>query len=113
MAATTSLVGRPVMIQMNDFVDEPTCGCIRFVDVATKSVAIELEVSLERGDARYEWAVASARLARDDLDTLVSAKSLGCGVTWISSFRFRQSDPFDLSWWRGGAAAIADIVLMR
>lgn len=111
MAATNSLTGRSVMIRANDFVDAPTHGCIQFIDVTTNAVAIELVTPLEAGGVRYEWAVASPRLARDNLDTLVHTGVLGCGVTWVPDSRFNPSVPFNLNWWRGGAAAIADLVL--
>jgi len=111
MAATNSLTGRSVTIRANDFVAAPTHGCIRFIDDTTNSVAIELGTTLEVGGVQYEWAVASPRLARDNLDSLINAGVLGCGITWVPNSRFKPSVPFDLSWWRGGGAAIADLVL--
>ena len=111
MATTNCLIGRTVTIRANDFVEAPTRGSIRFIDVTTNSVAVKLSAPLESGDVRYEWAVASPRLARDNLDTLVGAGVLGCGITWVPSSKFNQSVPLDLSWWRGGGAAIADVVL--
>lgn len=113
MAAANSLTGRSVMIRANDFVDAPTHGCIRFIDETSNSVAIELGITLEVGGVRYEWAVASPRLARDNLDTLINAGVLGCGVTWVSNSKFDLNVPFDLSWWRGGGGAVADLVLNR
>jgi hypothetical protein len=111
MANISALIGRPVTIRMNDFVDMPTYGHIQFIDSTKNSVAIKLDSPLEAGDIRYEWVVASARLQRDNLDTLINDKTLGCGVTWIPNTKFNINSPFDLSWWRGGAAAIADILL--
>jgi hypothetical protein len=111
MKITNALIGCPVTIQMNDFIDTPTYGHIQFVDVTKDSVAIKLDSPLQTGNARYEWVIASARLQRDNLDTFVTNKTLGCSITWIPNPRFNINSPFDLSWWRGGAAAIADILL--
>jgi hypothetical protein len=111
MAAVNSLTGRSVLIRANDFVDAPTRGRIRFIDMTTNAVAIELDTPLEAGGIRYEWAVASPRLARDNLDTLINTGVLGCGISWVPNSRFSPSAPFDLSWWRGGAAALADLAL--
>ena len=111
MATTNSLIGRSVTIRANDFVDAPTHGRIRFIDETKNSVAIELGTALEVAGVRYEWVVASPRLARDNLGCLINAGVLGCGITWVPNSRFNPSVPFDLSWWRGGGAAIADLVL--
>ena len=112
MGAADYLAGHSVMIRANDFVDSPTHGRIRFIDVPTNSVAVELDAPVKMADVHYEWVVASPRLARDNLDTLISTGVLGCGITWVSQSRFDSNAPFDLTWWRGGAAAIADIVLV-
>lgn len=111
MISANSLIGRSVSIQVNDFIDTLTHGQIQFVDPIKKSVVIKLDTPLDIRNIRYEWVVASARLEQDSLDGLISLNALGCGVTWIPNSRFNIELPFDLSWWRGGAAAIADIFL--
>lgn len=111
MEAANLLLGRPAKIRANDFVGAPIHGCIRFTDMKTNALVIELDTPLKVGNLQYGWAVASPRLARDDLDTLCKDGVLGCGITWVPSVRFNPSMPFDLGWWRGGAAAISDIVL--
>jgi hypothetical protein len=111
METASCLIGRSVTIRANDFVDMPTSGCIKYADVETNTMVIELDVPLRVGNLQYDWVVASPRLARDDMDTLINVGVLGCGITWIPNERFNPNAPFDLSWWRGGAAAISDIVL--
>lgn len=113
MATSDSLIGCPVTIRMNDFIDVPSHGHIQFIDAKKKAVVIKLDTPVEIKNVRYEWVVASARLERDNLDTLIGANTLGCGITWIPNTRFNIKSPFDLSWWRGGAAAIADIFLTK
>lgn len=111
MEIISPLVGRSVTVRANDFVEAPISGCIRFVDMATNTVVIKLDAPLHAGDLQYEWAVASPRLMRDDIDTLNNSGVLSCGITWVPNARFNPNTPFDLSWWRGGAAAISDVVL--
>ena len=74
-----------------------------------KKILLNLDKLLTHEGQRYQRLVASVRLARDDLDTLANAGVLGCSVTWVPDVRFNESDPFNLSWWRGGAAAITDL----
>lgn len=59
----------------------------------------------------YSYAVARPRLERDKILSLLAGSSLLSSVTWIPEEKFKKHQPFDLSWWRGGAATIADIVL--
>lgn len=111
MLSTDSLIGMRVAIRANDFLDVPSHGRIRFVDLRSNSLLIELDVPVNANDLEYPCVVASARLARDSVVTLLSSGSLACGITWIPEYRLNLGAPFDLSWWRGGAASIADVVL--
>ncbi len=67
---------------------------------------------LEISEQTYSLTVARLRLERDDLDTPLTNGSVGCGITCIPNDRYDPAKPFDLSWWHGGAAAIADVVLL-
>ena len=111
MTTGHSLIGLRVTVRANDFVDAVTHGRIRLVDPSTNSILLEFDAPIDAGGVRYSKAVASPRLAHDKLVTLVKEGELGCGITWIPDTRFDSKAPFDLTWWRGGAAAIADIVL--
>ncbi len=111
MSTTESLIGERVAVRANDFVDAASSGRIQLIELDSNSVLIELDRPVESNGLRYTRVVASPRLARDSLATLLSTGTLGCGVTWIPDNRFSVSSPFDLSWWRGGATAITDIVL--
>lgn len=112
MKSYDSLIDCPVSIRANDFVDKLTSGSIRYIDRATNTVVIGLATPLDVDGIRYELAIASPRLERDSLVTLTSGGAMGCGITWIPNSRFDPNIPFDLSWWRGGAAAIADVILL-
>ena len=111
MSNTDSLLGKRVAIRANDFLDVASHGRIKFGEPIGNSVLIELDTPVNANGLHYTQVVASVRLTRDSVATLLSTETLGCGVTWIPESRFSASAPFDLSWWRGGAAAIADIVL--
>lgn len=111
MANSEELIGRCVIVRTNDFVDAPLHAYVRFVDPITKSLLLEFDPPYEAAGVRYGRAVASARLERDNLDSLINFGVLGSAVTWIPDFQYKPDLPFDLSWWRGGAAAITDVVL--
>jgi len=106
------LLGRRAAVRANDFVDAVSMGRIRCMDPDTNAVLIELDAPLHANGLRFTHIVASARLARDNIEALVSTGALGCGVTWVPEGRFDVNAPLDLSWWRGGAAAIAELVLL-
>lgn len=105
------LVGLRATVRLNDFVDRTLPARIHLVQPATNSVLLEFDSPCEVQGVQYSRAVASSRLQRDNLDTFLNSGVLGAAVTWIPDSRFEHSAPFDTSWWRGGGAAIADIVL--
>lgn len=84
---------------------------IRAIESDSSSLLLEFVPPVRVGEVAFEFAVARARLERDDLETLFRKGVLGCGVTCIPPDRYDPAKPFDLSWWRGGGAAIADVVL--
>ena len=111
MSQDEKLVGRPIAIRANDFVNVVLHGRIESVEATTKSILIALNEPVVIGESKYERVIASARLVRDDLAALATKGTLGCGVTWIPVAKYNARRPFDLSWWRGGGAAIADVLL--
>jgi len=111
MREAIALVGRQLTIRANDVVPEMFSGKIQAIDPARKAVLIALDEPIEDGGTQYDWAIASGRLERDDLEPLAAKGELGCGITWIPSEKISPQDPFELDWWRGGGAAIADVLL--
>lgn len=111
MSNAIKLIGRSVIVRANDFVDAQLCACVRFVDPATNSLLLEFDFPHKSGGTAFSHAVASSRLQRDSLDTLISSGVLASAITWIPDFRYNPDSPFDLNWWRGGGAAITDVVL--
>ena len=101
--------GKKVVIRANAFVQHDLVVTIIKVDAENKQILLSLDKPLINGSERYQHAVASVRLVMDDLDTLVGVGILGCAVTWVPDGKFSQKNPFNLNWWRGGAAAITDL----
>lgn len=56
-----------------------------------------------------EYFVASPRHERDHVDILSKGQSLFCGLTRIPSAQAHSIDPFNLTGWRGGIAAIGNL----
>jgi hypothetical protein len=105
------LIGRTVHILAADLFGVPIAAVIRAIDPDTKSLLLEFAVPAQVEMRTFQFAVARPRLQRDDLGVLLSSGTLGCAVTCVPADRYDAAKPFDLSWWRGGAAAIADVVL--
>lgn len=61
--------------------------------------------------ALYTHAVVQPRHAGVTLQALRKDDCVGCAVTYVSKEQFDLSNPFDVSWWRGGNAHIASVKL--
>lgn len=105
------LVGRNVKVRANDFVQMDLVAHITYASESDRKLLLEMTTPVTISGVTYTHAVASPRLARDDLYTLLNTGILGCSVTWVSKDHFDQSKPLDLTWWRGGAAAVTDVML--
>lgn len=105
------LIGRKVVLRANDFVQQELIATIVMIDVDNKTVLLDLDKPLIYESTAYQHVVASARLSKDDFGVLAGDGVLGCSVTWVPESKFNHTDPFDLSWWRGGAAVITDLYL--
>lgn len=110
--SANQLLGRPVRVRADDLFSAAAApAVIRAIDSDSSSMILEFIPPVRVGEVAYAFAVARARLERDDLETLLKKGVLGCGVTCVPPHRYDPAKPFDLSWWRGGGAAIADVVL--
>lgn len=113
MMKTSQLIGCNVNIvgANPDLFDSHAVALIRAIDLDSQSLLLEFSPKIQVGEQYYEFAVASARLERDDLSVLLIYGVLGCAITCIPSDHYNALKPFNLTWWRGGGAAIGDIVL--
>lgn len=105
------LVGRPVTVRSTELFGTPLSAVIRTVDLESKLLCLAFVPVAQLGANVYPGAVAHPRRQQDGLDVLLRDGVLGCAVTCIPSDHYDPLRPFDLSWWRGGAATIADLVL--
>jgi hypothetical protein len=101
--------GMKVEIIENDFVPTNQLAYVEKVDLAGNSLLLRLKEPLKAGNRVYHYAVAGTRLEGQHLSDLITGKGVGCAVIWIPAERFQPANPLDVSWWRGGAAAIATI----
>lgn len=109
MSAT--LNGRFVKIKANDFVQSDLLAYVQESSDLDQKILLALALPLIVANVTYSHAVISPRLAKDGIDTLLGKGLLGCAVTWVPVARFDLNKPFDVSWWRGGGAAITDVTL--
>jgi hypothetical protein len=105
------LIGRQVHIRAAELSGVTVAAVIRAVDPESLSLLLEFVLPAQIGPPTYPYAVARPRLERDDLGTLLDSGILGCGIVCVPPDRYDPARPFDLSWWRGGGAAVGDLVL--
>ncbi|MCP4372051.1 MAG: hypothetical protein GY797_28625 [Deltaproteobacteria bacterium] len=77
------------------------------------SIIIQLKASFEYKNVKCEYFVASPRYVGDSFEALIKSKSVVSGLTRIPPEQISASDPFDLSWWRGGVALLGEVVLSK
>lgn len=105
------LVGKKVKVVANDFLLNDLVATIAKCSIADQKLLLELESPITISGVTYSYLVASPRLSGDGVDAWSKDVPLGCAVTWVPQSVFNDQKPFDLGWWRGGAAAVADLVL--
>ena len=106
------LVGRQGQVRAADLSGVTLTAVIRAVDPAGTSLLLEFVPPAQIDSMTYPFAVARLRHERDDLGTLIDSGILGCGIVCVPQDCHDPARPFDLSWWRGGGAAIGDLVLV-
>ena len=110
MSNNALLVGRDVKVCSNEFIQMDLVMRIAYISEHSQTLLLEFSDPINISGVTYTHAVAAPRLARDDLNVLLTNGVLGCAITWVPKERFDQSKPLDLTWWRGGAAAITDVM---
>jgi hypothetical protein len=105
------LVGRTIHVRGADLFGAPVAAAIRAIDPDSNSLLLEFVAPAQIGAQTYPFAVARPRLQLDDLGVLLCRGTLGCAITCVPHDRYDAAKPFDLNWWRGEGATIADVVL--
>lgn len=109
--SSSPLIGRRVRILANDIILLDLMAHIACIDESDRRILLQLDFPLIISGKTFTYAVISPRLDKDNLSDLLISGTLGCSVTWVPKDLFDPVKPFDLSWWRGGVAAITDVVL--
>ena len=109
---TKQLTNRKVVIFENDFVGRDVVATIVDVSEDYKAMLLEIVERFEIDMRHYKYVVVKSRLENDSFKSLVLNKISGCGATWVSEQNYNPQNPFDTSWWRGGAAAITSLKLL-
>lgn len=107
----SQLVGRQVHVRAAELSGVPDAAVIRAVDSESLSLLLEFVPPARIDSLTCSFAVARPRLERDGLGTLLDSGLLGCGIVCVPDHRYDPARPFDLSWWRGGGAAVGDLAL--
>jgi len=109
---TKSLINSEVIIYENDFIDRNAVATIISVAEDYKAMLLKLRDPLVWNKKRLNYVVAKTRLVNDSFEPLKLKQTMGCGATWLSEEKLNPQEPFDTSWWRGGAAAITSLKLL-
>ena len=107
----SDLLGREVSILPSELVEYPILAVIRLFEDNSNKLFVELLKAVNLNAHTYTFAVLEPRLERDELSGLLRGNALLCAVTLVPEDRHDPASPFNLSWWRGGAATIADVIL--
>jgi hypothetical protein len=78
-----------------------------------EALLLGLASSLKYKTEEYKCFVATTRHEGVTFPQLLSGIQVGCNLTGIPVERAHSANPLDLSWWRGGAAAIVDLRLHK
>ncbi|WP_136057667.1 hypothetical protein [Candidatus Halocynthiibacter alkanivorans] len=106
-----NLVGTKVAIRWNDFTEQEQRAIIVVDESSAYKLLLKLDAPFERAGVTYGHVVALPRLSCDDIANLEIDSVFGCALTWVPDSIFNSLAPTDLTWWRGGAAAIADLYI--
>lgn len=104
-----SILGLQVKVRANDFIRYDVPSRIVSLDEGKRTLLLLLNSPIEICGTTFTHAVASPRLARDEITFLLETQILGCSVVFIPQGRLNPSQPFDTSWWRGGGAVVTDV----
>lgn len=108
----TLLLGRDVKVRADGLINSDSFARVINISEHERKLLLELAAPITISGVIFTHAIVSPRLARDDLNVLLDKGVLGCALTWVPKERFDQTKPLDLSWWRGGPAAITDVLLI-
>lgn len=103
-------VGYHLAIAPNEFIPHRISAKIEVIDDEGQSVVLSLnEVAITSG-GQASHAVAKIRTSGMSYLQARVGDRIASSVIWVPDRNYSSDRPFDTTWWRGGAAAIADII---
>lgn len=103
------LLGAQVWLTGEEY--DPISTTVIAVNADATEAAGRLTVPLQIDGRRFSHVVFLSRLEGEQLSEIFAKSYAGCGVTLIPDDRFRENDPLDTSWWRGGYAFVGSVSL--
>ncbi|MCB2101594.1 MAG: hypothetical protein KDE22_12030 [Rhodobacterales bacterium] len=107
-----NIIGKKYIINSNEFVDHDVFATLISVDLEKNIALFCMDEPLINKTTVYRHAVVSVRLSKNNIGELSRNEFLLCSVTWVPEEIFSSNCPFNLRWWRGGGAVIADVILV-
>lgn len=104
----STLLNRAVAVSATDLFPAPIEGIVVGIQGDTIAIRLFTSMILSNGEAATH-VVASIRHEDRSLTDIANGQNLLCGITLVPESRFDPNKPCDLSWWRGGGAAIGDV----
>ncbi len=106
------LINRTVLALASEISDHPLKGVV--VGVTENSLAVRLDETVHLPNAENaRYLVASIRHEYKTLADIAEGRQVLCGLILVPALKFKPNEPCDVSWWRGGAAAVGDVVLVK
>jgi len=105
------LTGKILEIGPSDLSQAPILAIVIALDSAFSVAALRLEPPMQTDSETFSHAVISVRHEGHSFIDVADGLEITCAVTLVSDQRFSSVAPLDVSWWRGGNAAIANVSL--
>lgn len=100
---------------MDDFeepaFEDPLLAVVQKIEPGSGRLLLKFNAPVQIAGQEYSYAVTSIRYEDTLVEQLLIDGSIICNLTCIPPDRFRVKNPFDTSWWRGGAAAVASVAV--
>ncbi len=103
-----NLINQIVVFPSNDLFQSAVEGIVIAND--NKTIAVKLLEAFELNNGKEcTHLVAKLRYEDQSFESAKEGDCILCALTLVPHERFNSNDPCNVSWWRGGNAAIADV----
>lgn len=102
-------INHHILISPNELFDKGGEGTVVAVEGSALALTLSVPATLPSGK-ECRNLVASIRHANRTVDEIMAGHAVLCAPTLVPVDKFDAARPCDASWWRGGGAAIGDIV---